>query len=127
MLDLTLSSNGHTVMAASTDRTISVYDLRNSSTTLSAAILSLQHPATPSCVIAGSNSAHQLVSGAYDGIVRVWDLRSVKSAITSFRAWGGQKKILSVDWAGGVVGIGGEGGMEIWRISEGEVEAQTES
>lgn len=27
-----------------------------------------------------------------------------------------------MDWAGGVVGIGGEGGMEIWRMGEGEFE-----
>ena len=86
MLDMVLSSNGQMVMAASTDRTISVYDLRRSTTALSAVVASLPHPATPSCLVAGTRTAHQLVSGGYDGIVRVWDLRSVKSAIASFRA-----------------------------------------
>jgi ribosome biogenesis protein YTM1 len=44
----------------------------------------------------------------------------VKSATASFKAWGGVKKVLSVDWAGGVVGVGGEGGVEIWRVGDGE-------
>lgn len=27
---------------------------------------------------------------------------------------------MSVDWAHGVVAIGGEGGVEVWRVSEGD-------
>ena len=63
-------------------------------------------------------SSYQVVSGAYDGIVRLWDLRSVKSAMASFKAWNGEKKVLSVDWKRGVVGVGGEGGLEVWKIRE---------
>lgn len=120
MLDITLSSDGHTVLAASTDRTISVYDLRNSSATLRPAVASLLHPATPSCLVSApsAGAAHQVVSGAYDGIVRLWDLRSVKNAMMSFKAWHGGKKVLGLDWATGIVGVGGEGGLEIWRVGE---------
>ncbi|KAH0825794.1 ribosome biogenesis protein YTM1 [Lanmaoa asiatica] len=49
------------------------------------------------------------------------DLQSLKSAVTSVKAWDGTpKKILSVDWVGEVVGVGGEGGVEIWRIGQGD-------
>lgn len=56
------------------------------------------------------------MSGAYDGAVRLWDLRSVKSAMTIFKPWDGEKKVLSVDWKGGVVGVGGEGGLSVWKV-----------
>lgn len=66
-------------------------------------------------------SAPQVLTGAYDGIARLWDLRSLKSAVTSVHAWDGSaKKILSVDWVGEVIGVGGEGGVEVWRIGQGD-------
>jgi len=64
---------------------------------------------------------YQILSGAYDGVARIWDLRSVKGAtpVASFKAWGGDKKILDVDWkVGGIVGVAGEGGLGIWKIGE---------
>ncbi|CCM01378.1 uncharacterized protein FIBRA_03428 [Fibroporia radiculosa] len=130
-LDLALTQS-RTVLAASTDRTVSQYDLRASTasaTTPSTA--TLRHSATPSCIVVPStsnssvdtSSEHQLLTGAYDGIVRLWDLRSVKSAVTSFKAWEGTektgKKVLSIDWARGIVGVGGEGGVEVWRLGQG--------
>ena len=64
------------------------------------------------------------MTGAYDGVVRLWDLRSTKSAVAAFSAWEGKKdagrKVLSVDWARGLVGVGGEGGVEVWKVGEGE-------
>lgn len=69
------------------------------------------------------------MTGAYDGVVRLWDLRSTKGAVAAFRAWEGgkekqkdegPKKVLSVDWARGMVGVGGEGGVEVWKVGEGE-------
>ena len=30
------------------------------------------------------------------------------------------KKVLSVDWARGLVGVGGEGGVEVWKVGEGD-------
>ncbi|KAJ3554996.1 hypothetical protein NM688_g2815 [Phlebia brevispora] len=124
-LDIAAFPSGQTVLAASTDRTVCQYDLREDASVTTPST-TLAHPATPSCLaISSSPSApeHQFISGAYDGVVRLWDLRSTKSAVTSFKAWEGRsggKKILSVDWAHGVVAIGGEGGVEVWRVSEGD-------
>ena len=104
---------------------MSQYDFRAAATQLTAATASLVHPATPACVaISPIAGEHQLVTGAYDGVVRLWDLRSTKSAVTSFRAWEGTPKkggkVLAVDWARGVVAVGGEGGVEIWAVGERE-------
>ncbi|KIJ64850.1 hypothetical protein HYDPIDRAFT_89591, partial [Hydnomerulius pinastri MD-312] len=127
MLDLALTPDGHTALASSTDRTVSIFDLRSSA--LSRTTGTLAHPSTPSCLVCPSTASSaqtQVITGAYDGIARLWDLRSTKSAVASFKAWSasgtesGAMKILSVDWAGDVVGIGGEGGVEVWRVGQGE-------
>ena len=66
---------------------------------------------------------YEFISGSYDGVARLWDVRSVKNAVTSFKAWHertGGRKVLSVDWVHGVAAIGGEGGVEVWRVGEGD-------
>ncbi|KAJ7764493.1 WD40-repeat-containing domain protein [Mycena maculata] len=119
-LSLSLApSSPSTVLASSTDRTISHYDFRESHP---ASLLILTHPATPSCIVRSPNHPHQILSGAYDGAARIWDLRSVKGAtpVASFKAWDGDKKVLGVDWKiGGIVGIAGEGGLGVWKVGEG--------
>ena len=99
------------------------YDLRAGAASPLGA--SLAHPATPSCVALAPTQAHQLVTGAYDGVARLWDLRSTKAAVAAFRAWEGRKdaggrKVLGVDWKGGLLGVAGEGGVEVWKVAEGE-------
>ncbi|KAH0832306.1 hypothetical protein J3R83DRAFT_13308 [Lanmaoa asiatica] len=135
MLDLVVTLDGYTVLAFSTDWTVSVFYIRLPS--LASTAGKLMHPATPSCLVypsaastfslnANANdtptpSAPQVLTGAYDRIARLWDLRSLKSAVTNVKAWDGTpKKILSIDWVGEVVGVGGEGGVEIWQISWGD-------
>ncbi|KAG2102879.1 ribosome biogenesis protein YTM1 [Suillus discolor] len=116
MLDLTETPDGNVLLAASTDRTVSIFDLRVSSLSSSTGVM--MHPTTPSCIATSESGKNQVVTGSYDGVARLWDLRSTKGAVTSFRVWDGMK-VLAVDWVGDVVGIGGEGGMEVWRIAGG--------
>jgi len=118
-LDLALPKDANAILASSTDRTMTLYDLRAPTPAVPAAApVSFMHPATPSC-LAASSTSHQVVSGAYDGVVRLWDQRSTKGALASFRAWEGAGKVLSVDWERGIVGVGGEGGFGVWKVGEG--------
>ncbi|KAG6831458.1 hypothetical protein H0H92_010367 [Tricholoma furcatifolium] len=131
-LELAPASTPYCVLAISTDRTLSLYDTRIPSTSgvTPSAPLTFTHPSTPSSVSSSPEpSSHQVVTGAYDGVARIWDLRSTKSAVAIFKPWessGDVKKILSVHWgttreAGkGVVVVGGEGGMSVWRVAEGQ-------
>ncbi|KAI0700205.1 ribosome biogenesis protein YTM1 [Cytidiella melzeri] len=125
-VDIAVMRSGNSVLAASTDRTVTQYDLRSADTTsLSPAVNSMSHSATPSCIAVQSShssaaSEYQFITGAYDGTVRLWDLRSVKSPVSSFRVWEGKKKVLGVDWNGGIVGVAGESGVEVWKMSEGD-------
>ncbi|KAG1778843.1 WD40-repeat-containing domain protein [Suillus placidus] len=116
MLDLAETPDANVLLAASTDPTMSIFDLCVSSLSSSTGIM--MHPATPSSIATSESGKHQVVTGSYDDVICLWDLRSTKGAVTSFRVWDGMK-VLAVDWAGNVVGIGGEGGMEVWRIAGG--------
>jgi ribosome biogenesis protein YTM1 len=118
MLDLALTASGSTALVASTDRTVSMYDLRASDTATTLSSGSLTHPATPSCIVASPTQENQIATGAYDGVVRVWDLRSVKSPIASFKATRDAKKVLALDWIGGIITAGGEGGLEVWKFAD---------
>nr|GAT61279.1 microtubule binding protein [Mycena chlorophos] len=114
---LALSVSAAAVLASSTDRTVTQYDLRDPSPNASVTMI---HPATPSCLARAQTNSHHLLTGAYDGVARIWDLRSVKTTtpVATFKVWD-EKKILSVDWrAGGTVAIGGEGGLGVWKAWE---------
>ena len=119
-LDVAVTSNGQSALGVSTDRTMTMYDLR--ATDLSPATATFLHPSTPSCVaVPGENpSSNQVVTGAYDGVVRVWDVRSTKAAVALFKAWDGKgQKVLSVNWRRDVVAVGGEGGLDVWKVQAG--------
>jgi ribosome biogenesis protein YTM1 len=117
LTDLALLTDGATALCASTDRTVSILDLRTS-TASAAPAATLAHPALPSALAAHPTDAWRAMSAAYDGVVRVWDLRSVRASVASFKAEKGGK-VLSVDWGRGLGALGGEDGVEVWKIGEG--------
>jgi ribosome biogenesis protein YTM1 len=125
MLDIALLSSASDtgsalVLCASTDRTVTLFDIRAPS--VSSSSVSFLHPTTPACLVSGPGTGYHFASGAYDGIVRVWDVRSARGAVTSFHAWSEgktPKRVLGLDWKGEVVAVGGEGGLGIWRVSQG--------
>ncbi|KNZ78993.1 Ribosome biogenesis protein YTM1 [Termitomyces sp. J132] len=106
------------ILVTSTDRTMMLYDVRLPSPSDTNAPVSFLHPATPSCVVVSESGSQQVVSGAYDGIVRLWDLRSTKGAVASFSPWEKGVKVLCVEWGRGVVAVGGEGGFSVWKVGE---------
>lgn len=117
-MDIAVQPGGNTIVAASTDRTVSAFDLRLSNTS-SAPIVSLGHSSLPSTLAAHPTDDYRVMSGSYDGIVRIWDLRSPKVTLAHLKSEKGGK-ILSVDWSSkGIGALGGEDGVEIWKIGEG--------
>jgi ribosome biogenesis protein len=115
-LDLALPVTPETALAASVDRSVTLFDLRTGTSV--AAALKFPHPATPAALVFAQGSETQFASGGYDGVVRIWDVRSATREVAHARVWEGQK-VLAVSWAGEVLAIAGEGGVEVWRASAG--------
>jgi ribosome biogenesis protein len=106
---------------------VTLFDVRAGASV--AAAIKFSHPATPAALVFAQGSGTQFASGAYDGVVRVWDVRSATREVAIARVWDG-KKVLALDWAGEVMAIGGEGGVEVWRAgvgSEGVLQKETPS
>jgi ribosome biogenesis protein YTM1 len=120
MVDMTLTSSGNTVLAASTDRSVTLFDVRSAGAATSVAVGALSHPATPSCVRVSPTHENQVATGAFDGVVRVWDVRSPKAAVASFKAQEA-KKVLALDWHSGLIAVGGEGGLDVWKFADNAV------
>ncbi|KAH8832756.1 WD40-repeat-containing domain protein [Flagelloscypha sp. PMI_526] len=116
-LDIVATLDQTTLVGASTNRIVSAYDIRTPSEANATNSISLLHPATPSCLVSAPSSNFKILSGSYDGVARIWDLRNTKGTVASFKVWD-KMKILSVDWKGDMVLVGGEGGMEVWKIPE---------
>jgi ribosome biogenesis protein YTM1 len=55
--------------------------------------------------------------------VRVWDLRGAKAPVATFRAAEGGKKVLALGWERGMIVAGGEAGLEVWKVGDGNVDA----
>ncbi|KZV96952.1 ribosome biogenesis protein YTM1 [Exidia glandulosa HHB12029] len=117
---LALPSNG-TVIASSTDRTLSLLDVRSPNAVPASGF---GHPSLPTSLAAHPSDGVRVVSGAADGVVRIWDVRSTKAAVSSFDLWRkDEKKVLGVSWGAGIIGVAGEGGVEIWRLRDSGVAA----
>ncbi|KAI5116666.1 hypothetical protein M0805_007838 [Coniferiporia weirii] len=130
-LALTPLGAPHLLAAAAADRAVVIYDTRVFATAGSTPqVASLPHTSTPACLAAspvqGNGNENHVASGAFDGVVRLWDVRSVRGALASFRAGAnasaesrGDAKVLGLDWSRGVLAVGGEAGLDVWRVQEG--------
>lgn len=122
MTDLAILSDETTLLASSSDRVVSLYDLRQA--TQSGPPPVLPHPSFPSTLCAHPTSSHKVASGAYDGFVRMWDLRSMKSPVNVFEVASKKgkdgKKILALDWVQGLLVVGGEAAVDLWKVSEND-------
>jgi len=106
---------------------VTLFDLRTGTST--AAAVKFTHPATPATLVFAQSSGTQFASGSYDGVVRIWDVRSAAREVASARVWDGQK-VLALSWAGEVMAVAGEGGVEVWRAGggvEGGLQKETSS
>jgi ribosome biogenesis protein YTM1 len=115
-LALALPSTPETALAASVDRSVTLFDLRTGTST--AAAVKFPHPATPATLVFAQSSGTQFASGSYDGVVRIWDVRSAAREVANARVWDGQK-VLALSWVGEVMAVAGEGGVEVWRAGAG--------
>ncbi|KAG8720800.1 ribosome biogenesis protein ytm1 [Ceratobasidium sp. 394] len=123
-LDIVVSGSSEVLYTASADRTVSLTDLRAASTQSSTK--TLIHPSTPSCLAVHPTSAHHLLTGSYDGVLRVWDIRSPRTALSKFlhtvQGRDGQVrqgKVLGIDWAHGIAACAGEVGFSLWQAGVG--------
>ena len=106
---------------------MTLFDLRTGTTAATA--VKFPHAATPAALVFAQSSGTQFASGSYDGAVRIWDVRSASREVASARVWEGQK-VLALSWAGEVLAVAGEGGVEVWRAGagvEGGLQKETSS
>ncbi|KAH7337386.1 ribosome biogenesis protein YTM1 [Rhizoctonia solani] len=122
-LDIAMSQTG-TAYVASADRSVSMIDFRLDG--VQSTTKTLTHPSTPSCLVAHADSPHHLLTGAHDGTLRIWDIRSPQTALAKFEHTVTDKagsirrgKILGVDWAHGLAACAGEVGFGIWNAGVG--------
>lgn len=91
------------------DHSLALYDFRDTVTNTAVAIAQA-HAAPVSAVRTHPTSAHLFASGAYDGRLKVWDMRSPKQALFSLAPPAKPGKILGLDWTpdGDSLAAGGE-------------------
>ncbi|KDQ15284.1 hypothetical protein BOTBODRAFT_31942 [Botryobasidium botryosum FD-172 SS1] len=121
LLDMAITSDARTLAIASADRTVLLYSTTASSNPTPSHLV---HPAPPTSVSTHPTSSHHIISGAQDGIVRMWDVRSTKAAVANFKredeAGNKAGRVLAVDWAKDeLVGIAGEKGVDVWKCETG--------
>jgi ribosome biogenesis protein YTM1 len=108
-----LSASSTLLLTSHADRTVSLWDARESTS-----IISLSFPAAHSSQIpvvrAHPTNANSFFTAGHDGAIKVWDVRSPKQALLGVQRQApakgneGKEKLLGGDWDGKLVAVGGE-------------------
>ncbi|XP_064614148.1 ribosome biogenesis protein wdr12-like [Liolophura sinensis] len=95
-LDLAYSDLSRTLVTASADRHVRLYDPRVTDGALVQSSFT-SHNGWVSSVAWSSTNQHLFLSGSYDKVMKLWDTRSPKAPL--YNLTGHDDKILAVDWS----------------------------
>lgn len=94
-IDISFSPLNGLVAAGSCDRHVRIYDPRSQEGSIVKSSLT-HHTGWVSSVAWSPNNANLLLSGSYDAVAKLWDVRSTNSPL--YNLSGHEEKILGADW-----------------------------
>lgn len=104
-----LADNRDLLVTANSDRSISLWDLRDSANTIISLNFANAHGASVASVSTNPLNSMLFASAGMDGSSKIWDVRSNKQALFNLpRRNGAKGKLLTVRWDGELVAMGGE-------------------
>lgn len=104
-------------MTGNMDRTVCLWDTRESASSLVS--LTLQTTSPVPSVRCHPTSAYSLATATYSGALQIWDVRSPKQALftvaNTVKQGVAGGRLLSLDWNGELMAAGGEDGeVGVW-------------
>lgn len=107
-----LSSSSTLLLTSHADRTVSLWDARESTSIISLSFPSAHTSHIP-VVRAHPTNPNGFFTAGHDGAIKVWDIRSPKQALLGVQRnlkedKKGKEKLLGGDWDGRIVAVGGE-------------------
>ncbi|CAK9300246.1 unnamed protein product [Gordionus sp. m RMFG-2023] len=114
-LNISYSPLSQLIISGSTDSHVRLWDPRTDVGTIVKCAFS-SHKGWVSCVKWSPNNINQFTSGSYDSIVKIWDVRSVKTPL--FNLYGQKEKILCNAWTQDnlIVNGGSDNTLQIFQI-----------
>lgn len=95
-LDLSYSPHNHLIVTGSADRHVRLWDHRTSEGAIVKSSFT-SHRGWVSGVSWSPNNSNHFISGSYDMLMKLWDMRSPKAPL--YNMTGHEDKILAVDWS----------------------------
>ena len=94
-MDISFSPLNGLIAAGSCDRHVRIYDPRSQEGSIVKTSMS-HHTGWVSSVAWSPSNEHLLLSGSYDAVAKLWDLRSASAPL--YNLSGHEEKILAADW-----------------------------